>query len=227
MNHNIEMIDEVSILLDDLTEDIVFVGGAITTFLITDPILSDFRPTKDVDVVVEVSSYFEYTQLEKFLREKGFSQRIGSKDPICRWMIGSTVVDFMPTDTKILGFSNRWYKDVIDNYFFAEVPCGKSIKIVNPPYFIGTKIEAFLWRGKNDFIMSHDIEDIITVIDGRKELPEEIRNAPVELRQYIQNYLLSYEENYQFRDAISGYLPSDPDSQERFPIILKRIQEIY
>jgi hypothetical protein len=104
------------------------------------------------------------------LRNKGFKQRIKSHDPLCRWIIGNTIVDFMPTDTKILGFSNLWYSDAIQNYTLQKMPCGKTIKIVTPPYFIGTKIEAFLGRGNNDFIMSHDIEDIITIIDGREEL---------------------------------------------------------
>lgn len=226
MNQNIQMIDEVSILLGELIENIVFIGGAITSILITDPAISDVRPTKDVDVVVEVSSYTEYTQLEELLRKKGFNQRIGSQDPICRWIIGNTIVDFMPTDTKILGFSNIWYKEVMKNYNLLEMPSKKIIKVVSPPFFIGTKIEAFRWRGKNDFIMSHDIEDIITVIDGREELPTEIKNAPIKLRQYIRGYFSDFENSYQFKDAIAGYLQTDSYSQNRFLLILDRIREI-
>ena len=116
MNKNIEMIDEVSILLDELTEKVVFVGGAVTSLLITGFARSDIRPTKDVDVIVEVTSYIEYSKLEENLSNKGFKQRINSQDPLCRWIIGNTIVDFMPTDTKILGFSNLWYNDAIQNY---------------------------------------------------------------------------------------------------------------
>lgn len=226
MNQNIEMIDEVSILLKELTNKVVFVGGAITSLLITDPSISDIRPTKDVDVIVEVTSYIEYSKLEETLRNKGFKQKISSQDPLCRWIIGNTIVDFMPTDTNILGFSNLWYGDAIKNYTLKKMPSGKTIKIVTPPYFIGTKIEAFLGRGKNDFIMSHDIEDIISVIDGREELPKEIRKTDPNLKKYIQHRLSEFKENPQFRDAIAGYLPTDINSQERFPVIIDRINNI-
>lgn len=226
MNQNIEMIDEVSILLNELTEKVVFVGGAITSLLITDPALSDIRPTNDVDVIVEVTSYTEYSKLEETLRIKGFKQRITSQDPLCRWIIGNTIVDFMPTDTKILGFSNLWYNDAIKNYTLKKMPSGKTIKIVTPPYFIGTKIEAFLGRGKNDYIMSHDIEDIISVIDGREELSNEIKVSSPNLKKYIQHHLSEFKKNHHFRDAIAGYLPTDFNSQNRFSVIIKRIQEI-
>ena len=226
MNQNIEMIDEVSILLKELTEKVVFVGGAITSLLITDPAISDVRPTKDVDVIVEVTSYTEYSKLEETLRNKGFKQKISSKDPLCRWIIGTIIVDFMPTDTKILGFSNLWYGDAIKNYTLKEMPSGKTIKIVTPPYFIGTKIEAFLGRGENDFIMSHDIEDIILVIDGREEISNEIRKTDPNLRKYIQKRLSKFKEYPQFRDAIAGYLPTDINSQQRFQVIIDRINNI-
>jgi hypothetical protein len=160
------------------------------------------------------------------LRNKGFKQRIKSHDPLCRWIIGNTIVDFMPTDTKILGFSNLWYSDAIQNYTLQKMPAGKTIKIVTPPYFIGTKIEAFLGRGNNDFIMSHDIEDIITIIDGREELSNEIKISPFNLKQYIQNHLSDFKKNHQFRDAIAGYLPTDLNSQSRFSVIIDRIENI-
>lgn len=57
MNPNILMLDEVSMLLDELTEQLVFVGGATTVLFITDPAVTNIRPTKDVDVIVEVASY--------------------------------------------------------------------------------------------------------------------------------------------------------------------------
>ena len=106
------------------------------------------------------------------------------------------------------------------------MPGGRTIKIVTPPYFIGTKIEAFLGRGNNDFIMSHDIEDIITIIDGREELSNEIKISPFNLKQYIQNHLSEFKKNHQFRDAIAGYLPTDLNSQNRFSVIINRIENI-
>lgn len=41
------------------------------------------------------------------------------------------------------------------------------------PYFLATKIEAFKGRGRRDFWASHDLEDLIFVIDGRSTIVEE------------------------------------------------------
>ncbi len=106
------------------------------------------------------------------------------------------------------------------------MPSGKSIKVVTPPYFVGTKIDAYLGRGGSDFIMSHDIEDIVTVLDGRPELPKEIRDAPKKLRQFIQHHLSEFVQSDEFRDAVTGYLPTDQISQSRFPILMSKIREI-
>ena len=45
-----------------------------------------------------------------------------------------------------------------------------EIRVVTAPYFIATKIEAFRGRGRGDFLASHDLEDLIFVIDGRSSI---------------------------------------------------------
>jgi len=55
--NNTEMIELVAGNLDDLKEDALFLGGAVTGLLITDPAAAKPRFTADVDVVVNVASY--------------------------------------------------------------------------------------------------------------------------------------------------------------------------
>jgi hypothetical protein len=62
-----------------------------------------------VDVIVEVASYSQYAKLSKRLRKLGFSEDSSEGAPICRWASEGMLLDVMPTDEKILGFSNRWY----------------------------------------------------------------------------------------------------------------------
>lgn len=50
---------------------------------------------------------------------------------------------------------------------------------------MATKLEAFGGRGRGDFLGSHDLEDILTVFDGRAELPGEIAQAPANVRDHI------------------------------------------
>ena len=106
---NIEMIKQVAIGLGPLRPKAVFLGGSATGFHLTDKAEPEIRATKDVDIIVEVASRVEYHQLEKTLRELGFSQKMQKDDPICRWYINDVIVDVIPTDENILGFSNRWY----------------------------------------------------------------------------------------------------------------------
>lgn len=48
---------------------------------------------------------------------------------------------------------------------------GLSIRAVKAPYFLATKLEAIRCRGNSDFTFSHDLEDLLFVIDERDALP--------------------------------------------------------
>lgn len=56
-----------------------------------------------------VASYAKYTALSERLRALGLSEDTAPGAPLCPWRRDDLVVDVMPVDEKILGFSNRWY----------------------------------------------------------------------------------------------------------------------
>lgn len=118
---NLEMIKIVAERIGDLREAFVFLGGASTCLLITDSAAPEIRPTLDVDIIVEVASRLEYHKLEEMLRQLGFSQGTEPDDPICRWVVEDVKVDVMPTDEDILGFSNKWYSQAIENSNEVEI----------------------------------------------------------------------------------------------------------
>lgn len=60
-----------------------------------------------------------------------------------------------------------------------------DIRLITAPVFVATKFEAFHGRGGNDYLASHDLEDIITVIDGRPGLTQEIDQVDAELGRYL------------------------------------------
>ena len=111
----------------------------------------------------------------------------------------------MPTDEKILGFGNIWYKDAIQNA--TEHPLSDSvfIKTVTASYFIATKLEAFKTRGGMDFLGSHDFEDIVSVIDGRPELVDEIKCVESKLKVYLSKTLSNIYDQRGFHDALPGH----------------------
>jgi hypothetical protein len=60
-----------------------------------------------------------------------------------------------------------------------------TIRLLAPEYFIATKLEAYQGRGNNDPLLSHDLEDIINLVDGREELLGEIGQLQTSVRKYI------------------------------------------
>ena len=50
----------------------------------------------------------------------------------------------MPTDTRILGFSNRWYSQAVHHSEAVRIDHELKIRLVTAPFFLATKIDAFL-----------------------------------------------------------------------------------
>ncbi|WP_299048852.1 hypothetical protein [uncultured Tateyamaria sp.] len=188
----------------DLRDRFVFVGGCTTALFITDAItLEDVRATDDVDLIVDLAGYGEWAQLQKRLRQQGFSES-HEDNVICRMRLGELKVDFMPDDEKILGFSNRWYARGIETAVTYPLTDAMEIKLLQPELFIATKIEAFLGRGNDDLITSRDVEDILLMVDGRRELIQEIRDAESDTREFIAEQMRALRNHYDFDTFVAG-----------------------
>ena len=61
--------------LQSLRDEAVFVGGMIRDLLVTDPAATGSRPTKDVDLILDVRSWPAYLELGATLRSNGFRDR--------------------------------------------------------------------------------------------------------------------------------------------------------
>lgn len=72
-------------------------------------------------------------------------------------------MDVMPALERVLGFTNRWYRQARKQSEERELPGRVRIRAVTAPLFLATKIEAFRSRGRGDFVASHDLEDLIAV----------------------------------------------------------------
>jgi len=116
----------VATLLRPLLDELVFVGGAVTSLLVTDEGAGLPRTTLDVDAIAEITSYAEYTTFSERLRALGFSEDIREGAPLCRWVKKTTILDVMPLDEKVLGFSNRWYSGLWKQR--SDMPSGTILK---------------------------------------------------------------------------------------------------
>lgn len=222
---NIQMLQTVAKGLDELLPEVVFVGGTTAGLYATDPAAPQHRGTDDVDCVVEVTSYRDYAQLQEKLYQKGFQPSQEPGDPICRLTYQSLIVDVMPTIPDILGFSNKWYPEGIIHTMTYNLPDGIAIRLLQPEYFVATKLEAFNHRGHGEFRWSQDFDDLVYILDSRPELVGEIRNAASNVKIYIQSQFASFLHNKYLEEGIAAVLPYGA-TPTRIQYIRKQIEAI-
>jgi hypothetical protein len=212
--------------LGPLLPDVVFVGGCVPGLLITDEGAADLRSTQDVDVIVALTSSPDYANFSERLRELGFAEDTSEHAPICRWIIDGMILDVMPTDETILGYSNRWYVAAMEHAQEMRLAADLSISVVTAPYFVATKLEAFNGRGRGDFAMSPDLEDLVAVIDGRPTISGEISAESHDLREFIAAQFTRLLHAPEFLDALPGHLLPDAASQARLPELIVRLNKL-
>ena len=81
------------------------------------------------------------------------------------------------------------------------------------------------WR-HGDFSASHDLEDVIAVVDGRIELVAEAAMAEHEVRNYIATEFKALLADPDFVDALSGFLLPDHGSQARRSALVARLHDL-
>lgn len=214
-NPNLEILGLAVRHLGELADEMVFVGGCATGLLITDQAAPPIRVTRDVDAIVQVVSRADYYQLSEKLRARGFSEDTSDDAPICRWVTGLVILDVMPTDAKILGFGNKWIAAAAEHAKNVHLPSGRSIRMVSAPYFLITKLEAFDGRGGGDYLASHDIEDLIAVLDGRPTVVDEVKQTESDLAGELSKRFKELLKDSRFVESVSGHMPTDETSQAR------------
>ena len=225
-NPNLDMLELTVSQLGELADDLVFLRGSATGVLLTDAAAPPIRMTQDVDVIAKVASLGDYYALSERLRERGLTEDSSEGAPICRWVGPGVVLDVVPTNPDILGFGNEWYQPALEAATLRILPSGKRIRMVTAPYFLVTKLAAFDGRGKGDYLMSHDIEDLVAVLDGRPEIVDEVMSADADLREHLATRFSQLLSDSLFSASVHGHLPADAISQERVAIVIDRIKAI-
>jgi predicted nucleotidyltransferase len=218
---NVALVEMVARRLGDLGERFVFVGGCAAGLLITDDARPPVRATRDVDLIVELASLVSYYDLNDTLRRLGLRE---DPDLTCRWSLEGVKVDVMPTEDVGQGFTNRWYPRAAQRSSRVSLPGGMQIRLVSAPLFVATKLEAFYGRGAGDYGASHDIEDIVAVVDGRPELAVEVAGSESDVREYIESEVDSLLADGQFVETLSWHFAGDAESQARIPEVIRRLR---
>lgn len=132
----------------------------------------------------------------------------------------------MPAAETVLGFGNRWYPLAMDTAQRVALPSGVEIRLIRAPEFMATKLEAFAGRGNNDYLFSHDMGDLIAVIDGRAALLDECCASDAALKAYLRDWFTHLLARAPFKEALAGHLPGDAASQERLPELESKLRAL-
>lgn len=218
-----QMIETVALALGkDLLEQVAFVGGCTTGLLLTDPFTREqVRYTDDVDLIVSIVSHVEWVRFQALLRDKGFREDSSEGTVICRMVLNELKVDFMPAGD-LLGFSNRWYPDALATAAPCALSGGTVIRLIQPVYFVATKLEAYQGRGNNDPMASHDIEDILNLFDGRSSLLTELQQADQNIRSYISEQLAALLKHSEFEYAVQATALGNRDREH---VLFQRLEQ--
>jgi predicted nucleotidyltransferase len=221
---NVALVEAVAHALGEINSRVIFVGGCAVGLLITDDARPIVRATQDVDLVTEIATVAQYRELAKELKQAGFTEDRG--DVICRWRLGKLMVDVMPTDAPVLGCSNRWHPQAVRDARQTTLPSGKQVQLITGPLLLATKIEAFYDRGKGDYGASHDIEDIVNLVDGRAEIVDEVAAADAGVKKYLKNEIDDFFGDTNFAPMLTYHLGSTETEQERTEIVIQRLRQI-
>lgn len=192
--------------LGPIVEEVVFTGGRVVQEYLAVPAVREPRVTEDADVIVEATTYAEYMAFGERLKARGFSQSANRNTPPYRWERKSLVLDVMPLDAEVLGFTNRWYRSGVataEEIILAE---STRIKILDAPHFLASKMEAYGGRGGDDPYLSHDLEDLVSVISGRPDCVAEVKAAGPELAGWLGSRLASVFPHDRRIELVAGHL---------------------
>jgi len=224
---NIGVIKQIARALGDLNNRVVYLGGAVVGLYIDDPAAGEVRPTKDIDISLEIITLGQLENLRQELENKRFTQ--SAEDAVmCRFRYDGIPVDVMATEEIGWAPANRWFRPGFKHLQTLELEPGLTVRILSVAYFLAAKFEAYNHRGANDPRTSKDFEDIVYILDNHTSLINEITSAPNDVKEFLTkqfNELLSDK----MEEAVLGHL--DPFTQsERFELLsgkLKSITEVH
>lgn len=209
--------------LGKLNAEVVYVGGAMVSFYIDDVTADDVRPTKDLDITLEIHTLGELESLREALIKKGLRQSSEDK-VICRFRLDDIKVDVMSTKEVGWAPANRWFAPGFERRYQLMLD-EMEISLMPLPYFLASKFDAFFNRGSKDPRTSHDFEDIVYILTYTSDLTQKIMEAEDSVRNYLKESFGKIESNKLYQEAIVGNLYAD-QLDEAFEMIMAKVSTI-
>ena len=150
-----------------------------------------------------VGSYLGLQPLQATLG-LGFSEGCEPGDPICRWRGHDLILDIVPLNPDVLGFSNRWYEPGWELAQTVPTAAG-PIQILEFGHYLASKLEAYQQRG-TDPRMSHDLEDVILALAARQSLSDDLGRFTEKVAEFLRIVLGTVFTGPHHRDILPAYL---------------------
>lgn len=182
------------------------------------------RPTKDIDISIRIVSLSHLEEIREKLVVKGFKQA-ADLGVICRFKLDDILVDVMGTKPMGWASANPWFEAGFENREQIDIE-GQTINIMPLPYFLASKFVAHSERGGNDPRMSHDFEDIVYILDNRRDWHEIINNAGSEAKSYLLEQFQNILNSNRMQEAILGNLYYETQ-EARYKMITEKIQLLF
>lgn len=214
---------KVAQALGDLNERVVYVGGAIVSLYIDDPTADDVRPTKDIDITMEIASLGQLEAIREALNQKGFHQS-SEDNVICRFRYEDIKVDVMATKAVGWAPANPWFAPGFNSLVQFEIE-HTTIKCLSLPYYLATKFTAFYDRGIRDPRTSRDFEDIVYVLNYTSDWVGQMQASNEDVKQYLTKCFSDILEDSTKQEAILGNLFHENQDQ-RFRKITAKLEQI-
>ncbi len=105
-----------------------------------------------------------------------------------------------------------------------RLPSGQAIRLLSAPLFLATKLEAFRSRGAGDDL-HHDMQDMVTLIDGRDSIVEEALRASPQAQAFLVDEFDALLSDPTFVERMSWHLAPQERSSRKV-IVLERLRRM-
>jgi hypothetical protein len=223
---SVERIVSVATALGPLTNEIVFIGGAIAPLLRTDDTVPRARPTKDVDAIVASRGRVDDARWSVALRARSFTHVVAHGAPAHRWRTRDGILfDLVPAGTHTGASGNLWDVFALEGAVRAVVG-GVAFRHASAAAFIALKAEAYNDRGGGDPRASHDIEDVIALIASRVSIALDVAAARPAVRERVERFARALTDSGVLDDVLASHLNNADDPAWAVRVAAGRIRAI-
>ncbi len=223
---NIAMLRQVAEKMGSVRESVVFLGGAVLPFMLTDTISNHVRYAKDIDFIIDFDLKADLFAFEDALWECGFKKV--SNGAVSQWLLGRIKIDALPADPDVFTFNNQWCAEAMRYAQRIDIGCGLRVNTISAPYYLGTKLNAFDRRGFGRFSKSKDIYDMLLIFAGHETIEADIeKQTSAGFKTFLWEKLTAIEagSNHFTEIAALGF-DNEAILKNQLPLAVSRIQNV-